>query len=375
MKVYKKALLPLLIICIGVGYLILFKSKDSSSSKEAIRSSYRAQGYYGSQSCIECHERFYKLWSGSHHGLAMQPYTDEFAQKNLDPQTESITIGKEKTSYLAKIGPKQGFIQETISGRKRSYPIDHVMGGKNVYYFLTTLDRGRLQTLPLAFDVNKKQWFDTMASGIRHFPETRDDQPLHWTDPMYTFNTSCYNCHVSQLSTNYDLKTDTYHTEWSEPGINCEACHGPCREHIEVCQAAPKDDPPEDMKIISNKAFTNTQTNSMCNACHAKMSPISSSFTPGDRYFDHFDLVTLESHDFYPDGRDLGENYTMTLWRMSPCVKRGNLDCLFCHTSSGRYRFKDPEKANNACLPCHQEQIANITKHSRHVQKKKRSPG
>ncbi|MBM3853616.1 MAG: hypothetical protein FJ399_10725, partial [Verrucomicrobia bacterium] len=30
-------------------------------------------GYAGSQSCRECHERFYNLWSTSHHGLAMQP--------------------------------------------------------------------------------------------------------------------------------------------------------------------------------------------------------------------------------------------------------------------------------------------------------------
>ena len=43
-------------------------------------------------------------------------------------------------------------------------------------------------------------------------------------------------------------------------------------------------------------------------------------FTPGDRYLDHYDLVALENPDFYPDGRDLGENYTYTLWRMSPCA-------------------------------------------------------
>ena len=60
----------------------------------------------------------------------------------------------------------------------------------------------------------------------------------------------------------------------------------------------------------------------------------------GRRFFDHFDLVTLENPDFYPDGRDLGENYTYTSWRMSPCVKAGKLDCIHCHTSSGRYRFR-----------------------------------
>ena len=114
------------------------------------------------------------------------------------------------------------------------------MGGKNVYYFLTPMERGRLQTLPVAYDVRTRKWFDTAASGVRHFPGAGADAPVHWTDPMYTFNTSCHGCHVSQLSTNYDLKTDTYRTTWAEPGINCESCHGPAQEHVRVCQAAPQ---------------------------------------------------------------------------------------------------------------------------------------
>jgi tetratricopeptide (TPR) repeat protein len=104
----------------------------------------------------------------------------------------------------------------------------------------------------------------------------------------------------------------------------------------------------------------------MCNSCHAKMSPVSATFKPGDRFFDHFDLITLEHPDFYPDGRDLGENYTMTGWLMSPCVKAGKLDCTYCHTSSGRYRFENAENPNAACLPCHKERVENVTAHTHH---------
>jgi tetratricopeptide (TPR) repeat protein len=96
------------------------------------------------------------------------------------------------------------------------------------------------------------------------------------------------------------------------------------------------------------------------------MSPVSPAFTPGERYFDHFDLATLEDPDFSPDGRDLGENYTFTRWRMSPCVKSGKLSCMHCHTSSGRYRFRKPEDANKACLPCHEERVGSAAAHSRH---------
>ena len=161
---------------------------------------------------------------------------------------------------------------------------------------------------------------------MRHFGSGRPEEPIHWQEWPYTFNTACFNCHVSQLSTNYDLKTDTYRTTWAEAGINCETCHGPSKEHNQVMEAAPKGQVPPDLKIISVKKFTPEQNNAACGSCHAKMSPLTTTFPPGERFFDHFDLATLENPDYYPDGRDLGENYTYTGWLMSPCVKSGKLD-------------------------------------------------
>jgi Tfp pilus assembly protein PilF len=294
----------------------------------------------------------------------MQPYTIEFASQKLTTPQTPVRIGK--NTYLPCIRANEGWVLEQKPDGQMRHRIAHVMGGKNVYYFLTQLERGRLQTLPIAYDVRAIEWFDTAASGVRHFPGTESDAPLHWTDPAYTFNTSCYSCHVSQLAKNYDLRTDTYRTTWAEPGINCEACHGPGQEHVDVCRSAKADQVPKDLQIIITKSFSAEQTNAMCNSCHAKMSSVSATFEPGDRYFDHFDLITLEHPDFYPDGRDLGENYTMTSWQMSPCVKAGQLDCTHCHTSSGRYRFKNVKNPNAACLPCHQERVENVKEHTHH---------
>jgi len=320
------------------------------------------QGYAGSKSCVECHERFYQLWSTSNHGLAMQPYSPEFAKAKLTPKTGDLAIGK----YKYRVDVAKGVVTELGQKETKQYKIKHVLGGKNVYYFLTPFPKGRLQTLPVAFDITKKVWFDTAASGVRHFPGTSTDQPMSWRDPGYTFNTSCYNCHVSQLSNNYDLKTDTYKTTWAEPGINCETCHGPSAEHNRVMKKSPRGQQPTDMKIISVKKFTPEQHNSTCSGCHAKMSPLTDAYSPGDRFFDHYDLATLEDPDFYPDGRDLGENYTYTSWLMSPCAKSGKINCVTCHTSSGRYRFKAEGKANDACMPCHEKHVKGITAHTHH---------
>ena len=163
-------------------------------------------------------------------------------------------IGRRK--YRAEIGPDAGCVRQLGPDGERKYPIAQVMGGKNVYYFLTPLDRGRLQVLPLAYDVHKKAWYDMAASGVRHFPDRRDEA-LDWTDRMFAFNTTCFNCHVSELATNYDLATDTYHTTWAEPGISCESCHGSAKEHVRAMRPlAPGQQRRKDIKIIRAKDFT-----------------------------------------------------------------------------------------------------------------------
>lgn len=321
--------------------------------------------YVGSQSCRECHERFHGLWSTSMHGLAMQPYTQEFARERLTAPAHPVRI--KDWSYRADLSTGE-VVEKGPAGGQR-YRIAYVLGGKNVFYFLTPMDRGRLQTLPVAYDVRKKEWFDTALSGLRHFPGQQAGDPVGWREWPYTFNSSCYGCHVSQLSGNYDPKTDSYATTWKEPGINCETCHGPSEQHNAAMRRLPKGEKPADstdFRIIRTKKFTAEQHNDACNSCHSKALPLTAGYRAPERFFDHFDLVTLENPDFYPDGRDLGENYTQTSWRMSPCAKGGKLHCVTCHTSSGRYRFRKPEDANQACLPCHAERVKNVAVHSHH---------
>jgi len=318
--------------------------------------------FASSASCRDCHKDFYKLWATSFHGLAMQPYTPEFGRKNLSSQTAEIVIGKMR--YQAEIDDRGGRVRQRGPNGEKTFPIEHVMGGKNVYYFLTPLARGRLQVLPVAYDVHKKAWYDTAASGVRHFPDRRDEA-LAWTDRMYTFNTACFNCHVSRLRTNYDLATDSYNTTWGEQGINCESCHGPAGEHNRVMNRAADPSKVEDIKIIRANDLSTSQMNDLCAACHAKLQPLSTTFEPGQAFFDHFDLIVLDHPDYWPDGRDLGENYTYTLWLMSPCAKSGKLDCNHCHTPSGRMRFTG-QQANQACAGCHQKYVDEPTAHGHH---------
>lgn len=322
----------------------------------------KEQSYMGSRSCRECHENFYELWETSYHGRAMQNFTAAFADENLSPCDTFIRSSDEYFSFVRKNG--EGVM---ITPGGDSYPVRFVLGGKYVYYFLTPMDGGKLQTLPLGYDVEKEVWFDITASSIR-LHQTESDEPLPWTDRRYTFNTACFSCHVSQLSSEYNIKEDSYKTTWKEAGINCETCHGPAEKHNREFQKAEKSGKePDEMylkTVMQSRGYTAEQVNASCSYCHAKMLSLTPEYIPGEEFFRHFDLVTYENPDYYPDGRDLGENYTYTSWRMSPCVQNSDMDCMHCHTSSGRYRQK--EDPNASCLPCHSQQVEHATEHTRH---------
>jgi len=217
--------------------------------------------FSGSVSCRQCHEKFYELWSTSHHGLAMQPVTETFVQQSLKAQDKAIEIGARK--FKVDISTRR-LIEEGPEVRK-AHSMIHVLGGKNVYYFLTPTERGRLQVLPLAYDVRSNEWFDATASMVRHFRDSHD-APIDWTDSMLTFNTACYGCHVSQLSKNYNLKTDTYRTVWQEPGINCETCHGPGSEYKSKAVM-------EDHAAYLAAGGKNPKNAEFCAKCHNDQSP------------------------------------------------------------------------------------------------------
>jgi hypothetical protein len=86
------------------------------------------------------------------HGLAMQPYTPDFAKARLTHPQRDVVIGKLK--YRADLD--KGVVIETGPKGKKTYSMEYVLGGKNVCYFLTLLPKGRLQTLPVAMISTKK---------------------------------------------------------------------------------------------------------------------------------------------------------------------------------------------------------------------------
>ena len=226
MKKLANTLSTLLLITLG---FIMSNCQDNNSSTEP---------YSGSSQCRECHERFYELWAPSHHGLAMQGVDSTFVSDKIVVNSTEVEV---QGFFFKPILRNDSLIMiERKGDHEKEYPAIHVLGGKYIYYFLAPFEKGRLQVLPLAYDIGDKEWYNTPASAVRHFVDPVDDEELDWHSFAYTFNTSCHSCHVSQLENNYDLKNDEYRTTWREAGINCETCHGPSQGHVDVCRKAKK---------------------------------------------------------------------------------------------------------------------------------------
>ncbi|MCL4180907.1 MAG: tetratricopeptide repeat protein [Verrucomicrobia bacterium] len=318
-------------------------------------------GLAGSASCRECHADFHEKWATSMHGLTVRPYSRVTESQELEPLAGEFRVGEE--SFRVEL--ESGKMVSYAGGREVSYPIEQMLGGRDVIYFLTRLQRGRLQVLPLGYDVRRREWFDIAASTVRHFVESAVEA-VDWREPGYTFNAACYGCHVSHGQHRYHPAEDRLEAAWQEAGISCEACHGPAEAHVRLSRSQPAGAKLTDWGIIGLRGLSAERGDSLCATCHGKLRPISLQFTPGDRLLDHFDVVGLEDLDFGADGRDRGETYTYAGWRMNRCALVGELSCLHCHTSSGRYRFPEAN-SNAACLPCHAERVANAPAHTRHA--------
>ena len=140
----------------GLGMLVVFVL---FSCKQRNQQQTNSNEFLGSESCRECHEKFYQLWSPSYHGQAMMPINAEFVAKHQLPDSRLIAV-EGKTYEMISEDSTMTLFEKDGDKVLNSFQIDWALGGHNVYCFLIPLDKGKLQTSPLAYDSNRKPWFN-----------------------------------------------------------------------------------------------------------------------------------------------------------------------------------------------------------------------
>jgi len=127
----------------------------------------------------------------------------------------------------------------------------------------------------------------------------------------------------------------------------------------------PPRDVPKSLKSSERSPSRLSNTTRPARSAMRRCRPSLPTFTPGERFFDHFDLVTWRTSTSTPDGRDLGENYTYTSWMMSPCIKSAS--SVACTVTPRAVATVQRGKGCQQRLhACHKQRVENATTHTHH---------
>ncbi len=326
-------------------------------------------GYVGRQACTECHAAQANAWTGSRHDLAMQladstTVLGDFAGTSFTYAGTTSTFSRKEGGYrVTTDGP---------DGRLTEYRVAYTFGVYPLQQYLIPFPGGRYQALNVVWDTRPKseggqRWFHL-------YPDERVDfrDPLHWTGPLQNWNSSCAECHSTNLQKGYSAAADSYNTTWSEIDVSCEACHGPGAEHVKLAHkqagasalwrgpsglaVALKPVPADAWVMDSGRTIarravppTSNLEAETCARCHARRSAAWAEYEHGKLLEQTHRMVVLEQNLYHADGQQLDEVYEYGSFLQSLMASAG-VTCSDCHDPhSGGVRAE----GNAVCARCH----------------------
>lgn len=324
---------------------------------------YSEPQYTGGESCIECHQKEYELWRGSHHDMAMAPATKESVLGDFNDNV--LYYGGREHRFYRKEG---GFYVFTdgADGSMQEFQVKYTFGYTPLQQYLVPFDGGRLQCLPLTWDTEKQEWYhmaDTVYSN-EHIDHT---DWLHWTNQAQNWNGMCADCHSTRLRKGYDFRADTFNTTWSDINVNCEACHGAGSEHLkwailpELARLAD-----ESMGLlVQTRDLDNRTYVDRCARCHARRTVFGDFKGYAADLLDYMSPTLLVEPHYYPDGQILDEDYVYASFTHSKMYMT-DVKCNDCHDVHSLQLIREGVTANDLCLQCHRADVYDVFQHHFH---------
>jgi tetratricopeptide (TPR) repeat protein len=316
--------------------------------------------FVGSQACRDCHKQQYDKWKGSHHERAM------------DVATEQAVLGDFGDAVFEHLGVTSRFFRRDgkffvrtagPGGEMGDFEITHTFGWYPLQQYLIPFPGGRLQCLPLAWDVRARRWYHL-------YPDQRIDPRdwLYWTNNAQNWNAMCAECHSTDLRKNYDPIKDTYQTAWSEINVGCEACHGPGSDHVswaELPEMGRPETPDAALTVRTSKLGARQQIE-LCAPCHSRRMSLGDNIHRHADFLDYGIPQLLTEGLYFADGQILDEVYVYGSFMQSKMYDR-QVRCSDCHDVHAIKRIK---KGNDLCLQCHKAALYDTKAHHFH-----KSPG
>jgi Tfp pilus assembly protein PilF len=319
--------------------------------------------FAGSKKCMDCHRAEYDKWQNSHHDRAMEVASDETVLGDFNNAVvefhgvASRFYRKDNKYFVHTQGP---------AGEMDEFEITHTFGWYPLQQYLIPFPGGRLQCLPIAWDVKKKKWYHL-------YPDAPIDPKdwLYWTNAGQNWNGMCAECHSTNLKMNYDIESNSYKTTWSEIDVSCEACHGPSSLHVEWAEL-PDMARPQSANyelVVKTKGMDSRQQVELCAPCHSRRAILGDYTHAEPDLLDSMLPSLLDPELYFADGQILEEVYVYGSFTQSKMYSR-NVRCSDCHDV---HSIKKVKEGNALCLQCHRAGIYDTKAH--HFHKKKGEKG
>lgn len=320
----------------------------------------KTEAYYvGGSQCIECHEKEYKDWKGSDHDLAMDEATAEFVKGDFSG------IELERADQVHKAYKKEDkfFVwTDGPNGEMEEFEVKYVFGHYPLQQYLVELERGKYQTLAMTYNTMDSNWY-YMADSVYAGEIVDHHNWLHWSNQSQNWNGMCADCHSTNLQKNYDPKTDTYQTTYTDIDVNCEACHGPGSEHIAWANKTKffRDD--SHMGLLVNTSITDNKVYvDQCARCHSRRNSFTDYTPQSNSIYQHMNPSLPMEPMWHMDGQILEEDYVYASFTQSKMYMH-DVKCNDCHNvHSGKLILED----NALCNQCHQADIYDTPRHHFH---------
>ncbi len=308
--------------------------------------------FIGPQACASCHPRQDERWRGSHHDLAMQVANEKTVLGDFDSVTFT-NFGV--TSSFYKRDGKFMVRTDGPDGALHDYEIGYTFGVTPLQQYLIKFPDGRMQVLDIGWDSRPKEEGGQRWFHLHPDEKITHDDILHWTGPYLNWNYMCAECHSTDLRKNFDLKTNTFQTTWSDMNVSCEACHGPGSNHvawartIQTKGATWEEGDSKGLEVQLDNADPRVQVEA-CARCHSRRNVVHAEYRYGKNFMDHYVPRLLLENLYYADGQILEEVYVYGSFLQSKKYHQG-VRCTDCHNPhTARLRAE----GNALCIRCHE---------------------
>ena len=284
--------------------------------------------YLGADTCADCHSEQFEKQSVSGHARSLHPTTKHSAADSFAPSEPLERVGGATYSYHAD---ESGLRVEVLaSGRRIESLLEWAFGaGEQAVTFVGQIDEGRY--VEHHFSYYSATGSLGTTPGHRNSPARKADEALGVYYETFGPQPSimrCFQCHSTgplALGEGFSLRPH-------EPGVRCEACHGPGHRHVEAVTSGELE---QARAVIENPArLAGDQLLEYCGSCHRP--PASSG-----QVIDWSDPWNVRHQPVYLS--------------RSACAEANSqpLACMRCHDPHGPLSA-EAARDNQRCLSCHE---------------------